>query len=103
AAAAGAGRVRAVLVGGGLRLRGVRRRGRTGAGSARLSLGLLGLLDLLHVRLVAGPRLGVLALPLGLLLLVPGQPLVGLRVEAVRVLVGTRVVVGRPPAVDPPV
>src|SRR3954454_23531141 len=75
------------------RLGGVGRR-RAAALDRSLRLGLLGLIDLLHVRVVAGARLGVLPLPLGLLGLVARQPLVGLRVEAIGVLVVALGVVG---------
>src|SRR6266702_2959771 len=53
-----------------------------------------GFLHLTPVRLEPGPRLGVLVLPLLTLLLVAGQPLAGLRVEALRVLVVALLVVG---------
>src|SRR5690606_5933177 len=72
-AARGGTRVGVALVGGG-------RRG-------GLGLGGLGLLDLLAVRLEAGLRHGVLALPLVALGLEALHPLAGLRVEALGVLV----------------
>src|SRR3954451_5871625 len=56
--------------------------------------------DLLAVRLEARLRLGVLALPLLLLSLVPGKPVVGLRVEALGVDVVALVVVRRGHAVE---
>src|SRR5260370_20140479 len=75
------------------------------AGRGRLSVAaLLGLgprlLDLAAVRLEARARLGVLALPLLALGLVARQPLAGLRVEALGVLVVAPVVVGRGHAVQ---
>src|SRR5258705_2849266 len=59
-----------------------------------------GRLHLLAVRLNPGPRLGVLMLPLLALLLVARQPLAGLRVEALRVLVVTLLVVGGRHAIE---
>src|SRR6266568_3367206 len=68
------------------------------AGLGRGAFFLLGLgpgfLHLTPVRLEPGSRLGVLVLPLFALLLVAGQPLAGLRVEALRVLVVALLVVG---------
>src|SRR5262249_15166358 len=71
------------------------------AGVAALARGRLllvgpgpGLLHLAAVRLEPGPGLGVLLFPLLALLLVAGQPLAGLRVEALRVLVVALLVVG---------
>src|SRR5579875_449415 len=57
-------------------------------------VGLAGLLHLAPVRLDRRPRLGVLPLPLLALHLVAGQPLAGLRVEALGVLVVAVLVVG---------
>src|SRR5262249_35746248 len=90
---------------------GRRRRGAAAGGSAlRRDLGAAGrglflglgpgVLDLLAVRLEAGPRLGVLVLPGLALLLVARQPFARLRVEALRVLVVALVVVGRRHAVQ---
>src|SRR3954447_25889481 len=76
------------------------RRGLLGVGgvgrrTALLDLGLLGGLDLREVLLEPGPRLLVLALPLGLLRLVAGKPVPGLDVEALRVdVLPSLVVVG---------
>src|SRR6185437_13472202 len=53
-----------------------------------------GLLDLAPVRLEASARLGVLVLPLLALLLVAGQPLAGLGVEAPRTQLVALLVVG---------
>src|SRR5690606_8895026 len=69
----------------GRRLRGTATRWSRGA--RRLRLGSAGRLHLPGVRFPPGTRLGVLPLPLLAFLLVPGQPLAGLRVEALRVLV----------------
>src|SRR4029453_15053042 len=52
------------------------------------------------VRLPAGVRLGVLPLPSRTLLLVPFQPLTGLRVEALRIEVVALFVVGRSHAIE---
>ena len=66
-----------------------------------LFLGLgAGLLDLAAVRLEAGAGLGVLPLPLLALRVVARQPLAGLRVEALGVLVVARLVVGGGHAVE---
>src|SRR6516225_7656906 len=59
-----------------------------------LFLGLARLRDLAAVRLEAGPRLGVLALPLLALRVVPFQPLARVRVETLRVDVVALVVIG---------
>src|SRR6201996_6409539 len=76
--------------------RGAVGRGVTGLGRDRVLLvGLsAGLLDLLAVRFEAGAGLGVLVLPLLTLLLVARQPLPGLRVETLGVLVVALLVVG---------
>src|SRR3954466_2981400 len=86
-----AGEGAAVLLG---LLGGVRR------GLAGLGVGLLGLGLLLDVGLPAGVRLGVLLLPLGTLLVVALEPLAGLGVEAVRVVVVALLIVRRGHAVE---
>src|ERR671914_2173053 len=64
--------------------------------SRRLGLGLAGLLDLLAGGVEAGAGLGVLPFPLLALVLVPLEPLPGLRIEALGVLVvALLVVLGR--------
>src|SRR5215471_11626081 len=94
---------RAVLVGG---VAGGRRApaaaGRTGLAVGGAGLAILGLFlglaarlgDLAAVRLETGARLGVLVLPLLALRVVPFQPLARVRVEALRVDVVARVVIG---------
>src|SRR5208282_5241739 len=72
-----------------------RRLGVAGLGrDAFLLCGPTGFLHLTPVRLEPGSRLGVLVLPLLTLLLVARQPLAGLRVEALGVLVVALLVVG---------
>src|SRR6266545_2927545 len=82
--------------------RGARRGRRGGTGRSRLGDGVRrpGRLDLLGVRLPALAGLGVLPLPLLALLLVPIQPLAGLRVEAFGVDVVALGVVCRGHAVE---
>ncbi|EGJ78183.1 putative 30S ribosomal protein S1 [Streptomyces sp. Tu6071] len=75
-------------------------RSRLGALGSGLLVGLAGLDDLGLVLLEAGLGLGVLALPLLALLLVPLEPVVGLGVEALGVDVVALVVVGRGHAVQ---